>query len=256
MARIILYLFLLIILSSHTIAGTRRHDATDEKYLNYGSQYECIVKLELVIKEGDRNIKANGSATIIDPHWIITAAHVAKLTDNISFSINNNKFNIDHIIICPNFEKEKNSEDSRDIALCHVKEKINIKYYPPLYEDNKELNKVCAMVGYGITGDGNTGATISDGKKRGGSNIVDIINGDSLICTMDKDNSTELEFLVSHGDSGGGLFIDQKLAGVHSAVICNDGKPDSNYGDQSVHTRISVYKIWIETNIREYNEKK
>lgn len=256
MVRIILYTLLAIILSSHTTAGTIRHDVADQRYLDYGSTYECVVKLELNIKEKDKNVKANGSAIIIAKHWIVTAAHVAKLTDDMFFVLNGNKFTIDNKFICPGFEIEKNTEDSRDIALCHVKEEIHIKYYPPLYDENTELNKLCGIVGYGITGTGHSGANTSDGKKRAGSNIVDMINGDSLICTMDKNNTTSLEFLVSHGDSGGGLFINQKLAGIHSAVICTDGKPDSTYGDQSVHTRISVYKIWIDTIIKEYDEKK
>ena len=56
----------------------------------------------------------------------------------------------------------------------------------------------------------------------------------------------KLEFLISHGDSGGGLFINGKLAGIHSFVSASDKKADSSYGDQSGHTRISTYKRWID----------
>ena len=63
---------------------------------------------------------------------------------------------------------------------------------------------------------------------------------------MNRNNPTELEFLISHGDSGGGLFIDGQLAGINSSVLSKDGKTDSNYGDESCHTRISRYKDWLD----------
>jgi len=66
---------------------------------------------------------------------------------------------------------------------------------------------------------------------------------------------TNLEYCISHGDSGGGLFIDQKLAGINSIVLASDKNPDSNYGDESGHTRISKYKDWIEDNIKSPKEK-
>jgi hypothetical protein len=39
------------------------------------------------------------------------------------------------------------------------------------------------------------------------------------------------------------------LAGVNSSVLSKDGNTDSNYGDESCHTRISRYKEWIEETI-------
>jgi hypothetical protein len=64
-----------------------------------------------------------------------------------------------------------------------------------------------------------------------------------------------MEFLIASGDSGGGLFIDQKLAGINSCVMTTDGHTDSNHNDESGHTRISQHINWIESTINE-NEKK
>jgi len=64
-----------------------------------------------------------------------------------------------------------------------------------------------------------------------------------------------MEFLIASGDSGGGLFIDKKLAGITSCVMTTDGNTDSNYNDERGHTRISQHINWIESTINE-NEKK
>jgi hypothetical protein len=62
---------------------------------------------------------------------------------------------------------------------------------------------------------------------------------------------TELEFLICSGDSGGGLFINKKLAGINSCVLAADKKPNSSYGDDAGHTRISKYVPWIKQKIEE-----
>ena len=111
-------------------------------------------------------------------------------------------------------------------------------------------------MGYGITGNFNTGAKVSDGKKRAGSNVIDYIEKHILVCSASKPGNriTELEFLISNGDSGGGLFIDQKLAGINSGIMCSDKKLDSSYGDESCHTRISIHRDWIIKTINSYQK--
>jgi secreted trypsin-like serine protease len=72
-----------------------------------------------------------------------------------------------------------------------------------------------------------------------------------LICSISGGKKTELEFLIASGDSGGGLFLDGKLAGINSFVSAEDGKTNSSYGDESGHTRISLYREWIERETSE-----
>ena len=74
----------------------------------------------------------------------------------------------------------------------------------------------------------------------------DKIEKDLLVCSVLNGKPTQMEFLIAHGDSGGGLFIDQKLAGIHS-MIWNYGrtKPMATYSTYSGHTRISIYRNWI-----------
>jgi len=96
-----------------------------------------------------------------------------------------------------------------------------------------------------------TGANNHDSKKRAGSNFIDRIEKDLLICSPSKRNDknfTSLEFLIASGDSGGGLFIDTKLAGIHFCVMVTGKNPQSKYGEESGHTRISNFIEWINEN--------
>lgn len=244
---VFLFLLLFPIVSK---AGTTLSEVPDSKYVEYGNQHKCVVKL---VGMDIKNPKAYsfGSAVVIKPRWVVTAAHVVHNTEKQYVLIGDKKISIDKVISNPNFDFEKKLSDS-DIALCHTTEDIILDFYPELYCDQDELNKVCSISGYGVTGSGDTGAVKSDDKKRAGSNIVIGTTDYLLRCDMNRHNRTSLEFLISHGDSGGGLFIDKKLAGINSFVMASDKKPDSSFGDESFHTRISNSKIfsWIEENTK------
>ena len=125
---------------------------------------------------------------------------------------------------------------------------LSLDAYAELYTDKDETGKICGIAGYGITGTFEQGSILSDSQKRGGSNRINYIDKHLLICNL-TDTYTPIEFLIASGDSGGGLFINQKLAGINSCVIAADKNPNSNYGDESGHTRISEYTQWIEETI-------
>ena len=129
-----------------------------------------------------------------------------------------------------------------------VSKPLKLDYYPKLYSNKNETGKVCGLSGYGYHGDFNTGwiSSTFDNSRRAGSNIIDGIDKNVLKYSVHTTDKTELEFLISPGDSGGGLFIDQKLAGIHSYVYATDGKSDSDYGDVGCSTRVSDYIEWID----------
>ncbi|MDI9641513.1 PEP-CTERM sorting domain-containing protein [Geitlerinema splendidum] len=59
-----------------------------------------------------------------------------------------------------------------------------------------------------------------------------------------------LEYQLSSGDSGGGLFINNQVAGVHSFISDRSGgKIDSNYGEFSASVRVSDHLNWIRNQI-------
>jgi len=146
--------------------------------------------------------------------------------------------------------------DKYDIALCRLNEDAIIDFYPELYGKDDEIGKLCSLAGWGMHGTWTTGTIYDDDKRRAGSNYIDpIMFRGMMVCSVqDKSKRTSLEFLIGHGDSGGGLFIDKKLAGIHSCIYTGDGNLDSSYKDYSAHTRVSIHKEWIDLIVNNYKE--
>lgn len=242
-----LFKIILIMLSvcySFTYGGTRDPNVLDEKYVLYGDQYTHVVP---IFGKSITGKSFTASAVIIDDYHIITAAHVVNKANECFVLVNNKKFFLSKIIQHHDFNMSKYG--IADIAIGFSKDSFGLNFYPKLYSGRDEKNKLCSMSGYGLTGTFVTGAKVKDGKKRAGSNFVDSIHNDILICSPSKKgekNYTALEFLTAKGDSGGGLYIDSKLAGITSCVIGSNKVPMSTYGDKSGHTRISTFIDWIE----------
>lgn len=244
-------LIFIIMFGLQSQAGTIDPAIQDDKYLEYGKQFHCVYKVCGSYKDGSRFC---ASAVVIDSHWILTAAHVVKDHKICLIHKNDKAHEVKQIII--NKEFETGGFGIADIALGYVEDDIGLEFYPSLYNQDDESGKLCSISGYGLTGNFLTGANKSDDKQRAGSNHIDRIENDLLICSPSSRTSvkrTSLEFLISSGDSGGGLFIDGKLAGINSCVLAADRKPDSTYGDESGHTRVSKFVNWIR---KTQNEKK
>lgn len=232
-------------LSSLVSAGTIDPSTSDTKYLEYGKKFDCVVK---ICGKDDEKKLFEASAVVIDDHHILTAAHVVKDCSECYILMNEQKYNLSEVTIHKDFDTKFGIAD---LAIGYSKDSFNLDFYPKLYEEFTEVDKVCSISGYGLTGTFNTGAIKSDGKKRAGSNIIDRIYEDMLICNASRRSSgkfTELEFFIASGDSGGGLFIDGKLAGINSCVMASSRSPSSKYDEESGHTRISKFVEWIQKN--------
>lgn len=226
-------------------SGTIDPSISDTKYVEFGKEFYCVVKICGKYKDGTLFC---ASAVVIDKNHILTAAHVVKGYDTCYVTIEDKKIDISNITIHKDFEV--NGFGVADIALGYSDVDFGLDGYPPIYENSDEIGKTCSISGYGITGNFIFGATISDNKKRAGSNKIDYIDKDLLICSPSKKGTegyTSLEFLIGSGDSGGGLFIDGKLAGINSCVMAiGKTSPKSRYGEESGHTRVSKFRDWIE----------
>lgn len=255
MRYLVLCLIFLAGFSSPAMCGTRNPSVPDSKYIDYGSKHECVVPVKgtMLIKEEDGReikVKASGSGVIISKRYILTAAHVVKNLEKPYIILNEKKIEIESVLIPKSYKLNQMGEN--DIALCRLHEEAVIDFYPELYGKDDEIGKICSLSGYGMCGTWDTGTIQDDGKRRAGSNYVDpIMFYGMLVCSVqDKSKRTSLEFLIGHGDSGGGLFIDKKLAGIHSCIFSGDGKLDSSYEDYSAHTRVSIHKPWIDLIIK------
>jgi len=253
--KIIIFIFYL---TNIVNAGTIDPQIPDSKYIEYGSQFKYIGQIT-GLTHNDEPYYASGVA--YQDTIVITAAHVLSATKNQTFIINKQNIPIENFII----HHQYNSENFGyyDIGIIKLKESINLDWYPSLYDTKDETNRICSLAGFGMTGTFETGANKSDKYKRAGSNIIDGIDRGMLICTPSiKIKKTELEFMIAPGDSGGGLFIGNKLAGIHSCIMAMGHKAKSDYKTESGHTRISDHIEWINNtikllqNLENNNEKK
>jgi secreted trypsin-like serine protease len=51
--------------------------------------------------------------------------------------------------------------------------------------------------------------------------------------------------MIAPGDSGGPLFIGRELAGINSFTMADRGPLNSREGEETGHTRVSLYLEWI-----------
>ena len=240
-----------VLIASTCAAGTINPSVPDGKYIEYGSRYKCVVPIYGKChcgRHSDDPHEFRASAVVIDKRWVLTAAHVVLKSSKVAVKVGEQEHLMKRVIVNRMFNEDVLGR--YDIAMCESEDDMDMDFYPPLYEEDNESGKVSAICGYGITGNFSTGAVRSDGKKRAGSNIVHKVENHVLVCSVTDPRTTELEFMIAPGDSGGGLFIDQKLAGINSFVVATDGKSNSDYGDECCHTRISVFVPWIKANMR------
>lgn len=234
----------IVVFSSVIFAGTIDPQNADSKYLEYGAKHTCVLKI-VGHMDGDANTPYSASCIVIDPYYVVTAAHV--VFNAITHTVIYDSKPYPCAVVAIHSEFDPKTFGKNDIAIIRLHKPITLDFYPELYKNRDEKDKICSIAGFGFTGSMSTGYSIKnfDYKKRAGSNIVSSIDNNLLICSS-IDRKTSLEFLIAPGDSGGGLFINNKLAGINSCVFGNDGESNSDYGDTSGHTRVSDYVDWIE----------
>lgn len=229
-------------------AGTIDPKTPDEKHVTYGKDFHCVGRLCGLDKDGKLGV---GSCVAISARTVLTAAHVVH--EVVTGHIHINDRQIDILKIEKPTEFVYGQKLGGDIAICFVKSDIGLDFYPTLYEKNDEISRIASISGFGLHGTFATGGVKSDKQRRAGSNVIDKISGDLLLVSPSSVRKTELEFCITPGDSGGGLFIDNKLAGINCCVFHEDGSKElGRYGHEAAHTRISKHRQWILDTVKLY----
>jgi hypothetical protein len=246
MIKILFLIISFIFAGAGCLAGTIDPNKPDSNYVEYGSKFEHVGQI-IGLTSNKEPYYASGVA--YKDNIVITAAHVLSHTTDQAFFINGKKIDFDSFVIHQKYLPE--NFGYYDIGIIKLKEPISLPWYPELYEEKNESGKICSLSGFGMTGTFYTGAIKSDNNKRAGSNIIDGIDRGMLVCTPSINiRKTDLEFLIAPGDSGGGLFIGNKLAGIHSCIMANGHKAKADYKTESGHTRISDHIQWIDKTIK------
>ena len=223
---LLLHVFVLLLCASTLLAISRRHDVSDDEYLQLANGYPSVGRFI--------NGFSNGSGVLIAPQWVLMASHNLMFqTAPLAFEIGGEVYRIDwskrHFAALPH---PYAASFNHDIALAHLDRPVNNVSPAQLYVGNHELGMVVTIVGYGMPGDGLQGVPIggSQWHKRAGQNVIDAIGKfDGRRVTVDasgtliffdfdspagvtkaqnwfggSDKPLALEGMTTSGDSGGG----------------------------------------------------
>lgn len=227
--------------SSLAQAGTRDPSTPDSRHVEYGAKFKCIVKVRT--RRNADNVDQFASGVVIGKRHVLTAAHVVIDTKDWSVEDGERKVAVKGVSVHPQFTEARFGHS--DVAIATLSEDWPLDFYPPIYRGDSEPGAIVSICGYGVTGTFDTGYQFSDGIKRAGSNIIDRTEAGMLVCSVLGGRKTALEFLITPGDSGGGLFIGNELAGINSVIMRDKGSPSGRYGDESGHTRLTLHREWI-----------
>jgi hypothetical protein len=267
-------------------AGTVRNDRSPQKYLDLAAdpRYASAGAIHV-----DRSGEASsGSGVLIGDRWVLTAAHLLSGTTNLTFTVGGAEYDADGWVMHPKYTGDLRK--GFDLGLVRLSEPVTDVTPAGLYRWRNEQNRVGVFDGFGRTGTGRTGGQPFDdvdGRARAGTNTIDgsvdrkpgsghstakLATGANLFVTdfdnpaYESDNATgsptptDLELLISQGDSGGPVFLDAPrrrhaddpplVAGIHSFGEFVDDADDSDYGDITGHTRVAVFRPWIERTMK------
>lgn len=229
---LVVLLFIAMCAFSDSYGIVRRDDVDDSLYLELGSQFESVIKVETET--------SFGSGVLIDSNTIITSAHNIKHKKNIRVIINYVEYVPNKII----YHKDL------DLAILKIQNLYAANAKLELY-NGQYINETFIIVGYGFTGTGSKGHVVRDFKKRGAKVTCSSLNKGFGECLFVKDDGLDTAGCVAPGDSGGGLFKDKELAGIITYVTGKggDGKGDSTYGDKSAFIPINLAEDWILENL-------
>ncbi len=163
-----------------------------------------------------------------------------------------------------------------DIVLIELNEPITDITPASLNADFNEVHNVATGIGWGASGKANEPENVGIWfEEIAGQNMIDtawgyVLNGKPVSLVADFDHPTNfkdcnktgspkplpLEYMTSGGDSGGGLFKQDKNGNWKLIGICTGGGVNFQqlmktgyYGQMGEWTRVSVFKDWIDTTI-------
>jgi hypothetical protein len=228
----------------------RRHDRDDERYLAAGQRWGASVCTV-----------GSAAGTLIGDRWVLTAGHVAANISPFSRSVHcgDRRFAIADVYTYPGWAMKRESGgdeldlDIPDLALVRLATPATGIPIVPLHRAGREPGQRIIVVGNGLSGTGESGPDVEDGRLRAATNVVDSIFGQYFTFTFsppDDPSATDLEGIGGPGDSGGPAFILRRgrlyVAGVSSLNHRGDAAGPSRYRSAEVYARVAPNAGWID----------
>lgn len=222
--------------------GTTDDGILDSTYLKYAEGFApYTAPLEVVDPQG---IVSHATATIIADRWALTAAHV--VDDVKTATVRKNR--VTRVFV--NRDHFDRVFGTGDIALLQCADDFGLSYYPRLSDGDEAEGDVVSVAGYGSSGPMSVGFSAYDGRLRAGTNRIERFERALIVCHTRR-RSSPMEYCIAPGDSGGPLFCKGRLAGINSITMRDRPPLRSSEGEESGHTRVSLYREWIEQVVGE-----
>ncbi len=207
------------------------------------------------------------SATLITPNLVMSAGHVFDknaLTGakRVRFILGGENLRIDFQTPGVVHVHPKYNAFTLDNDISVAKLSTNSSVKPAvLYGGTKEKGQLGTLVGFGDTGNGTIGSSVTNTRKLAGTNTIDFVSKTVLETDFDMPNNPSkstfgdkspitYESTLGPGDSGGGLWVQVNgqwaVAGVNSFGEQSRGSSqEDTYGWLSGFTRVSAYISFI-----------
>ena len=212
----------------------------------------------------------------ISPWYVLTAGHNLDTNDDgvvdtgisISLSLNagsnqSSVLSVSQFSLCPGFTGFLNPSVTKDLGLLRLSQPLpaNVPVYP-LWNMPLTVGQTFAIVGYGQSGSGDFGYSVSASlsTKRVGENVIDSftqVAGQNVVFIYDFDAPTTVglvggslgngvETIIGYGDSGSPLFLSSNgqyyLGGINTFT---QGSGLGLFGDQGGGIPLYPYLDWI-----------
>lgn len=232
----------LLCFSAPALPGTTDDSIPDARYVEYGAGFAPYTA-QVRVSRADGTVPC-GSCVMISDHVALTAAHV--LDGYVSGTVVTGSSSHSVASFSRHPQYDEGTFGAHDIALLRVDKSFGLRRYPPLSDGTERPGDTVSIAGYGITGRLSVGHSYFDGKIRAGTSTIRRLDGTLIVCPA-RAAGTALPICIAPGDSGGPVFSGGKVVGIASHTQkTSDGTPTrSKDGEESCHTRVSLYREWI-----------